>query len=220
MKERMYQGIIVFMLLFFTVFIVIDGHFDNENTKAFDEMCEVVDKQREDNAKVVEKWKTSYENLQSEYGECLVQKAQLEEKLDSVVLPEYNFSEAEIYLLAQCVEAEAGEFSIAEKSQQYIAQVILNRVESGSFPNTIEEVVYQKCGNIPQFSVAYNGMLDKTVPSADTMENVYKVLVHGTDLPSYVQYFYSAYVKENWVNTLNTYDTVEGTVFAYYTKEE
>lgn len=49
---------------------------------------------------------------------------------------------------------------------------------------------------------------------------MYKVIVHGTDLPEYVCYFYSDSVTENWVNKLPVYDTVDGTVFAYENKED
>ena len=68
---------------------------------------------------------------------------------------------------------------------------------------------------VPQFSVAFNGMMDDREVTPETLANVYEVIVHGTDLPDYVLYFYSASVKENWVNNLNTYTTLEGTVFAY-----
>ena len=96
--------------------------------------------------------------------------------------------------------------------------MVLNRLHSNEFPNTIEEVIYQKVNGVPQFSVAHNGMIDREV-KAETLVNVYEVIVHGTDLPEYVRYFYADYVTDNWVNTLTTYDLVEGTVFAYDNKE-
>ena len=126
----------------------------------------------------------------------------------------YEYTEEEIYLLAQCVEAEAGYYQGHETSQQYITQVILNRVESSEFPNSIEEVIYQKVNDTPQFSVAYNGMIDREV-QVETLAKVYYVLLHGTDLPDYVLYFYSDKVNNNWVNSLEVYAKLQGTVFAY-----
>lgn len=123
-----------------------------------------------------------------------------------------TLSEGEVYTLAQCVEAEAGVGNT--ESQKHITQVILNRVASDKFPNSVEEVIFQKRGCIPQFSVAYNGMMNRKVKE-ETLMNVYKVLMHGTDLPDNVLYFYADFVKDNWVNTLNIYSVVEGTVFAY-----
>lgn len=135
----------------------------------------------------------------------------LKAKLLEVEIPTYEFTDAEIYLLAQCVEAEAG---YDDLSQKYVTQVILNRLHSGKFPNTIVDVIYQRVNEVPQFSVAWNGAIEREVKT-ETLLNVYSVLVHGTDLPQYVLYFYSDKVTGNWVNNLATYTTVSSTVFAY-----
>ena len=139
---------------------------------------------------------------------------ELKQKLQVAKLPTYKYTEEEVILLAKCVQAEAGDYAKHKNSQKYITQVILNRVESEQYPNNVRDVIYDKKHGV-QFSVAYNGMIDKVELEAETLANVYSVLVHGTNLPSYVLFFYSASVKENWVNTLNTYKTLEGTVFAY-----
>ena len=61
----------------------------------------------------------------------------------------------ELELLAQLVEAEAGNQPFEGKC--LVADVILNRVESDEFPDTISEVIFQD----GQFSVVKNGALDK-----------------------------------------------------------
>lgn len=61
----------------------------------------------------------------------------------------------ELELLAQLVEAEAGNQPFEGKC--LVADVILNRVESDEFPDTISEVIFQE----GQFSVVKNGALDK-----------------------------------------------------------
>jgi N-acetylmuramoyl-L-alanine amidase len=58
-------------------------------------------------------------------------------------------------LIAQLVEAEAGNQDFEGKC--LIVDVILNRVESPDFPNTVEEVIFQE----GQFSVIKNGAFDK-----------------------------------------------------------
>ena len=179
----------------------------------------LIDKQKEDSGKIISNWENSYGDLQSKYGQLIIENEKLKDQLKEVELPTYDFTEAEVYLIAQCVEAEAGYYEGHELSQQYVTQVILNRLHSGQFPNAVEEVIYQKTDGCPQFSVAYNGMMDDREVQPETLANVYSVLVHGTDLPEYVLYFYSASVTENWVNTLNTYTTESGTVFAYESKE-
>ena len=60
----------------------------------------------------------------------------------------------EMELLAQLVEAEAGNQCFEGKC--LVVDVVLNRVESEEFPDTIEEVIFQD----GQFSVAHNGRLE------------------------------------------------------------
>lgn len=173
--------------------------------------------------------KSEKENITANYNILLKRYEELEHKyrqtVDSLVkyketeIPVYDFTQAEIELIALCVEAEAGYYEYAPQSQRYVTQVILNRLHSSKFPNRVEEVIYQKVKGVPQFSVAYNGMMDKEEIQPETLANVYNVIVHGTNLPEYVCYFYSDSVSENWVNTLPVYCTSDGTVFAY-DKEE
>ena len=55
--------------------------------------------------------------------------------------PETSVTDAEKELLAGIVHAEAGNQDMIGK--RLIADVVLNRVESSKFPNTIAEVIYQ-----------------------------------------------------------------------------
>ena len=129
---------------------------------------------------------------------------------------ERKYSKEEIYMLAQCVQAEAGHYKNHSKAQKMITSVILHRVDSVDFPDTIKDVIYQKNGGSSQFSVAYNGAMQKQKVTPETLSNVYEVLLFGYDIPFDVQYFYAESLKEsNWVKNLEVYATVEGTVFAY-----
>lgn len=58
-------------------------------------------------------------------------------------------------LIAQLVEAEAGNQPFEGKC--LVVDVVLNRLESPLYPNTVEEVIYQP----GQFSVIKNGAFDK-----------------------------------------------------------
>lgn len=58
-------------------------------------------------------------------------------------------------LIAQLVEAEAGNQDLMGK--RLVVDVILNRVDSEKFPNTVEEVIFQD----DQFSVIKNGRFDE-----------------------------------------------------------
>lgn len=58
-------------------------------------------------------------------------------------------------MLAQLVEAEAGNQDLIGK--RLAVDVVLNRVDSEQFPDTVEEVIFQK----NQFSVIKNGAFDR-----------------------------------------------------------
>lgn len=215
MRNKKYLAVLSAISILFLVYFIWDNHKDLKNMESYSEMCDLVDSQREEYSEIIEQWENSYSELQAEYGELMQEKYSLEQQLGNETLPEYSYTKEEIDLLMRCVQAEAGNYNDHAKAQEYITQVILNRVKSPDFPNTITEVIYQKVGSTPQFSVAYNGMIDSVELETGTKSSVYKVLVFGSDLPDYVLFFYSTSVKENWVCNLNTYDTVQGTVFAY-----
>lgn len=205
-----------FLCIILTVtLIVMDNNF-NKLLESNEELDNLMARQEANYEKSLNNWEKLYNDTLEDYGKVLAENDKLK---NSSILPIYTYTKSEIDLLARCVQAEAGNYANHKNSQQYITQVILNRVESAEFPNNITDVIYDK-NNGTQFSVVYNGMLESVELESETLANVYSVLVHGTDLPSYVLYFYSASVKENWVNTLNTYKTLEGTVFAYENKEE
>lgn len=132
---------------------------------------------------------------------------------NSKEIPNSEYSRRDVEDLVRVVQAEAGIDN--HKSQKMITKVILNRVKSNGFPDNIHDVLYEKHGNIPQFSTVYNGSMDKQDLDYSTIANVYSVLLFDYDLPEDVLFFYSDSVEENWVNKLNVYDRVQGTVFAY-----
>jgi N-acetylmuramoyl-L-alanine amidase len=78
-------------------------------------------------------------------------------------------------ILACCVEAEAGNQDLLGK--RLVADVILNRVDSPRFPNTIEEVVSQKY----HFTTFWDGTMARIVPSDETFKAVQMELDKRTD---------------------------------------
>lgn len=132
---------------------------------------------------------------------------------NSKEIPKSDYSRRDIEDLARVVQAEAGIDN--HKSQKMITKVILNRVKSNGFPDNIHDVLYEKHRNVPQFSTVYDGSIDKQDLEYSTIANVYSVLLFDYDLPEDVLFFYADGVEENWVNKLNVYDRVQGTVFAY-----
>ena len=75
--------------------------------------------------------------------------------------PEVGNNFGELDLLAALVYAEAGDQPIPE-GLCYVCDVVLNRVDSPAWPNTIADVIYQP----GQFSVVSNGALDRAYGNA------------------------------------------------------
>lgn len=76
--------------------------------------------------------------------------------------------------LLKIVESEAGVCD--RKGKILVANVVLNRMNSSSFPDTVTEVVYQK----NQFSPVENGSIDQVTVSDETREAV-SMALSGTD---------------------------------------
>ena len=77
----------------------------------------------------------------------------VEDPTEEEIEEEIRFDEME--LIAQLVMAEAGNQDLMGK--RYVVDVVLNRVDSDDFPDTVEEVIFQK----NQFSVIENGAFDE-----------------------------------------------------------
>lgn len=77
-----------------------------------------------------------------------------------------NYS-SDVYWLARIIHAEAEAESYQGKVA--IGNVILNRVKSSAFPNTIYDVIFDYYGNIPQFSPVADGTIYNT-PSQESIQ--------------------------------------------------
>lgn len=82
----------------------------------------------------------------------------------------------ELELLAQLVEAEAGNQPFEGKC--LVVDVVLNRVESDLYPDTITEVIFQK--DPVQFTTTVNGALEKAGYSMK--EDDYKAVMYEIEL--------------------------------------
>lgn len=114
-------------------------------------------------------------------------------------VPETNSSfgldEQEYQILLKIVEAEAGGEDTTGK--MLVANVVMNRVRSGYFPNTVSEVVYQKQEGRAQFSPTVDGRIEQVCVSPDTVEAVARVL-SGEDISAGALYFKSVYSSSGW----------------------
>ena len=99
-----------------------------------------------------------------------------------------KLSSEEKNILLRIVEAEATGEDIEGK--MLVANVVLNRVKSGKFPDTVEQVVFQNNGRVYQFSPIRDGRYYDVRISKETKQAVEKVL-KGHDKSQGALYFMS-----------------------------
>ncbi len=112
-------------------------------------------------------------------------------------------SEEDKMILYKIVEAEAG--GEDRRGKILVANVILNRLEHESFPDSIEEVVFQQKEGVAQFSPVANGKYEKSIPTEDTIEAVTAAL-EGEDYSQGALYFMARnYADENNIKWFDTH---------------
>lgn len=97
-----------------------------------------------------------------------------------------SVSAADRVILERIVEAEAG--GEDHKGKVLVANVVLNRVKSKSFPSTVEEVVFAHSGSTYQFSPIYDGRYYTVDVSKETKKAVEDAL-NGNDPSQGALYF-------------------------------
>lgn len=97
-------------------------------------------------------------------------------------------------LLARIVYAEAkGEPYLGQVA---VAAVILNRVDSSDFPNTLAGVIYQPGA----FEPVMNGTINQDVPQDSTARKAAKEALNGYDPTGGCLYFYNpSTAKSKWI---------------------
>lgn len=102
----------------------------------------------------------------------------------------YNLSEYEIYELAKIVMCEAeGE---SQSCKEYVVQVILNRISSKKFPNTVHGVIFD--GH--QFTPTFDGRWEQVEPTNACYDAIYTVLNSSTPLTNAL--YFETCSGESW----------------------
>lgn len=98
----------------------------------------------------------------------------------------YQLTEKELEVLLRIVEAEAG--CEDEEGKLLVANVILNRLNSPKFPDSITEIVFQRENGVAQFSPVYDGSYACAEVSEETIKAVGRAL-KGEDISDGAMYF-------------------------------
>ena len=113
-------------------------------------------------------------------------------------------------LLARLLYCEGRGESI--ECQRAIISVIINRLNSGSWGNSISSVIYAK----GQFEPIASGLINSAKPSNVQYEVVDYILENGSTLPNWVMFFRASY-HFNWKN-YTPYCNIDNTYFGGFKK--
>lgn len=115
----------------------------------------------------------------------------------------------EVMLLARVINAEArGESYLGQVA---VGAVIMNRVKSPEFPNTIEGVIYQK----GQFTSVTDGQFDKAFEKDSTVQKAAQDAYNGSDPTNGAIFFYNANTTTSkWLFTRTTTKVIGSHTFA------
>ena len=118
-----------------------------------------------------------------------------------------NYTNSDLYMLAKCIYAEARGESYT--GQVAVGAVILNRVASSSFPNTISGVIYQKGA----FTAVSDGQIN--LEPDRTAMNAASDAMNGWD-PTYgcLYYYNPAVATSSWIFGRKTVTTIGKHIFA------
>ncbi|WP_088106011.1 cell wall hydrolase [Halalkalibacter urbisdiaboli] len=120
-----------------------------------------------------------------------------------------SFSKEDIDLLARIVRAEAQAEPFEGKVA--VADVVLNRVESPQFPNTIKKVIYER----GQFQPVANGQINKPADK-ESIKAVYAALSDMRNITQNSLFFYNPKIATNrWLDSRKTSVVIGQHVFKY-----
>lgn len=138
--------------------------------------------------------------------------AQVETQIETTesITYKYNLTPDEREMLARLVYLESNMESL--DCQKGIVSVVINRLNSGYWGNTLHSVVYAKNQFTPAKRIPY------VTPTSTNYEAVDHVIQYGVTLPEYVLYFRANYHHRWWGYC--GYVQIDRTYFGYMAKDK
>jgi len=121
------------------------------------------------------------------------------------------YSANEVDLLARLIMAEAESESYSAKIA--VGAVVMNRVKSPDWPNTIAEVIYQNINGYYQFTPVANGTISK--PANEESVRAAKAAMSGYDPTNGAMFYYDTSTKNQWMLSRPVSARIDNMVFAY-----
>ena len=136
------------------------------------------------------------DNVETEIPtEETVEQVVMEETPETLTGNSFSLEDQEYQVLLKIVEAEAG--CEDTEGRMLVANVVMNRVRNGYFPNTVTEVVYQRQDGTAQFSPVSDGRIDTVNVSQGTIDAVARVM-NGEDISQGALFFRSVRSRSGW----------------------
>ena len=143
--------------------------------------------------------KTGY--CMKRYADELVEET--EEESSDVI----SYTEAEFYMLCCVIQCEVGDCSDASKTA--VTNVVINRVKSSAFPDTLEGVLTQP----NQFDAIYSYYSGYVVPTDSTVDCVKRALSGEDNSNGAIYYYAPAYCSgssASWFESLTFCTEIDG----------
>jgi N-acetylmuramoyl-L-alanine amidase len=135
----------------------------------------------------------------------------IEASEQEAVAPALSISNEEKDLLARLVDAEAKGETFDGKVA--VATVVLNRVDSPEFPNSVSGVINEVVGGTYAFSPVQNGEIKKPA-SNETVQAVEEALTRQDRLNDSIYFYNPEIATDKWITTREVVKTIGNHVFA------
>ena len=120
-------------------------------------------------------------------------------RVRSAIVPDYEYYDSEdLYWLSRIVSAEARGEVLAGKLA--VATVVMNRVRSDSFPNSVYGVIFDRAGGV-QFTPVANGTIYRSPDSESVIAA--KLCLEGGSVNGDILFFLNARLAESFWITQN-----------------
>lgn len=122
-----------------------------------------------------------------------------------------SYTSADLDLLARLIRAEAENQPYSAKV--CVAAVVVNRVQSSLFPNTISGVINQKSNGYYQFTPVQNGTIGKAATATDRQAAL--EALNGADPTKGALFFYDTSTTSKYLLSKPVSTRIDKMVFAY-----
>lgn len=195
------------VLLTLSVGIGVNASNENKNDKVVtvaSEQSKIKEETVEVKDKIVDK--TTTPTIESTIEPTEVVEETTVKPIETEVVAKPLYTDEELYVLSHVINGEAESCSWKEKL--WVGSVVLNRVDSHRYPDTIYEVVFDK----GQYACTWDGNYDKE-PIQESIDAAIYLLEKGSVLPRYV--IFQAQFKQGDA----VYGVIGNTYFCYYKED-